>query len=90
MKGIELWYDGHRVIDSNRRIYNAWSIVNYLKSKQLKTYWAEPDYFLNLEGVCFHDTIYHKIMSTLLPGFTEVKIIEKLSVKHVFHLIDLT
>lgn len=36
---VKRWYDGFTFGDS-ADIYNPWSIINYLKSKKLDTYWA--------------------------------------------------
>ena len=38
-KEIKKWYDGYR-IGNTKGIYNPWSILNYLKNKQLKQYWV--------------------------------------------------
>lgn len=37
--GVKHWYDGF-IIGDLSDIYNPWSIVNYLKFKKLKSYWA--------------------------------------------------
>ena len=36
---IKKWYDGYR-IGNVEGIYNPWSILNYLKNKELKPYWV--------------------------------------------------
>ena len=33
------WYDGF-TFGSQRDVYNPWSIINYLKLKEFKPYWA--------------------------------------------------
>ena len=38
-KEIKKWYDGYR-IGNTEGIYNPWSILNYLKNKQLMQYWV--------------------------------------------------
>ena len=38
-KEIKKWYDGYR-IGNIEGIYNPWSILNYLKNKQLMQYWV--------------------------------------------------
>ena len=39
MHEIKYWYDGFRFGDTSG-IYNPWSIINYLKFKEFKPYWA--------------------------------------------------
>ena len=36
---IKKWYDGY-IIGHTEGIYNPWSILNYLKNKELKPYWV--------------------------------------------------
>ena len=38
-KEIKKWYDGYKIGDKEG-IYNPWSILNYLKRKELKQYWV--------------------------------------------------
>ena len=37
---VKTWYDGF-IFGDKKDIYNPWSIINYLKFKSLKTYWAD-------------------------------------------------
>ena len=37
---VKTWYDGFTFGDK-KDIYNPWSIINFLKFKRLKTYWAD-------------------------------------------------
>ena len=37
---VKMWYDGFTFGDK-KDIYNPWSIINFLKFKSLKTYWAD-------------------------------------------------
>ena len=37
-KEVKDWYNGYRFGD--KEIYNPWSIINYIKEKELKAYWA--------------------------------------------------
>lgn len=38
-ESVKAWYDGF-VFGKERDIYNPWSIVNYLKTQKLSSYWA--------------------------------------------------
>ncbi|CAF0879543.1 unnamed protein product [Brachionus calyciflorus] len=46
------WYDGYSVtIDSSLKIFNPWSIVNFLNNKKVENYWEETaniDFFRKL------------------------------------------
>ena len=35
---VRSWYNGY--LFGNKQIYNPWSIVNYLREKEIKSYWA--------------------------------------------------
>ena len=39
---VKTWYDGFTFGDK-KDIYNPWSIINFLKFKSLKTYWADSN-----------------------------------------------
>lgn len=39
MQEVKKWYDGFQFGDHDS-IYNPWSIINYLKYKEYKSYWA--------------------------------------------------
>ena len=36
---VKKWYDGFN-FGSKKGIYNPWSIINFLKEKQIQAYWA--------------------------------------------------
>ena len=44
---VKMWYDGFTFGDK-KDIYNPWSIINFLKFKSLKTYWADSSSNLSL------------------------------------------
>ena len=39
-KEVKRWYDGF-IFGEHKDIYNPWSIINFLKYKELKNYWAD-------------------------------------------------
>jgi hypothetical protein len=51
------WYDGYKVkIDPKLKIYNPWSIVNYLNRKEIQNYWVESgniDFIKKIYGPTF-------------------------------------
>ncbi len=38
LEDVQKWYNGY--LFGDRKVYNPWSIVNFLKRKKLKTYWV--------------------------------------------------
>ena len=46
---VKFWYDGF-VFGTHSDIYNPWSILNYLKKREFRTYWAPEDYHLQVAG----------------------------------------
>lgn len=47
MPEVKLWYDGYRF--GNAEIYNPWSILNFVRSQELKAYWIDTseNYLIN-------------------------------------------
>ena len=39
LSDVKFWYDGYKI--GNKEIYNPWSIINFLKKKELKGYWIK-------------------------------------------------
>ena len=68
MADVKQWYDGFR-FGTHENIYNPWSIINFLKFKELKTFWANTssnqliDKLMRKNGI---GTMY--IMEDLLNG----------------------
>ena len=72
MKEVRNWYNGYCF--GNKQIYNPWSIVNYLKEKEVKAYWANISGNTLLENMLDHvgESIYID-----LKKFTDGESIEK-------------
>lgn len=51
MANIRGWYDGYCIVNSKLKMYNIYSIVNYLESLELKNYWVKTGYIKNLDEV---------------------------------------
>ena len=63
---VKMWYDGFNFGDK-RDIYNPWSIINFLKFKSLKTYWADSSSNGLINSLVQKGSIYIKmLMETLL------------------------
>lgn len=72
---VKQWYDGF-IFGKWKDIYNPWSILNYLDTGKLKTYWADtssnslvgkliregsPDVKMTMEDL-LHDRIFHTVI----------------------------
>ena len=67
---VKTWYDGFTFGDK-KDIYNPWSIINFLKFKSLKTYWADSSSNGLINSLVKTGSSYIKIMmETLLKGKT--------------------
>ena len=67
---VKTWYDGFTFGDK-KDIYNPWSIINFLKFKSLKTYWADSSSNGLINSLVKTGSSYIKIMmETLLKGET--------------------
>ena len=71
-KEVKDWYNGYRF--GNKEIYNPWSIINYIKEKELKAYWANVSGSTLLENMLDQagEDVY-----TDLKRFTDGESIEK-------------
>jgi hypothetical protein len=41
LKNIDQWYNGYSVIKTEKKIFSSFSILNYLRSLQLSSYWKD-------------------------------------------------
>ena len=69
---VRSWYNGY--LFGDRQIYNPWSIVNYLREKEIKAYWANVSGNTLLENMLDHagENVYAD-----LKKFTDGESIEK-------------
>ena len=67
---VKRWYDGF-IFGDKRDIYNPWSIINFLKFKRFKTYWADSSSNGLINSLVKTGSSYIKMMmETLLKGET--------------------
>ncbi len=67
---VKMWYDGFTFGDK-KDIYNPWSIINFLKFKSLKTYWADSSSNGLINNLVQKGSPYIKTMlETLISGKT--------------------
>ena len=67
---VKMWYDGFTFGDK-KDIYNPWSIINFLKFKSLKTYWADSSSNGLINDLVQKGSSYIKTMlETLISGKT--------------------
>ena len=76
---VKTWYDGFTFGDK-KDIYNPWSIINFLKFKRFKTYWADSSSNGLINSLVKTGSSYIKMMmETLLKGETiDVQIDEQI------------
>ena len=69
---VRSWYNGY--LFGDKQIYNPWSIVNYLREKEIKAYWANVSGNTLLENMLDHagENVYAD-----LKKFTDGESIEK-------------
>ena len=69
---VREWYNGY--IFGESKVYNPWSIVNYLREKEIKAYWANVSGNMLLENMLDHarESVYDD-----LKRFTDGESIEK-------------
>ena len=69
---VREWYNGY--IFGESKVYNPWSIVNYLREKEIKAYWANVSGNTLLENMLDHagESVYDD-----LKRFTDGESIEK-------------
>ena len=69
---VRSWYNGY--LFGNEQIYNPWSIVNYLREKEIKSYWANVSGNTLLENML--DSAGESVYADL-KRFTDGESIEK-------------
>ena len=69
---VRSWYNGY--LFGNKQIYNPWSIVNYLREKEIKSYWANVSGNTLLENML--DNAGESVYADL-KKFTDGESIEK-------------
>ena len=62
---VKKWYDGFTFGDK-RDIYNPWSIINFLKFKRFKTYWADSSSNGLINSLVKTGSSYIKMMMEML------------------------
>ena len=75
LKDVQKWYNGY--LFGNRKVYNPWSIVNFLKNGKLKPYWV------NTSGNGLIKLYLKKLRNTIFDDFT--KLLDK---KNILKIIN--
>ena len=83
---IKAWYDGYVIESSNIKMYSVWSIVHYLGSGKLKSYWVDSGSMTNLDELVFQDKIRTKILEMLDSKIVQIKFVTTIEVKHIISL----
>ena len=64
LKDVQKWYNGY--LFGNRKVYNPWSIVNFLKNGNLKPYWV------NTSGNALIKLYLKKLRDSIFDDFTKL------------------
>ena len=75
LKDVQKWYNGY--LFGNRKVYNPWSIVNFLKNGKLKPYWV------NTSGNALIKLYLKKLRDSIFDDFT--KLLDK---KNILKIIN--
>ncbi|XP_075210212.1 uncharacterized protein in vnfD 5'region-like [Lycorma delicatula] len=83
------WYGGYNVENSDIEIYNPYSVVSYLKSNELKSYWFESGYIVNIDKLFLNEKIHEKIDSFFDKTKQNIFPIAKLDIFQILKLRDM-
>lgn len=75
LKNVQKWYNGY--LFGNRKVYNPWSIVNFLKNGKLKPYWV------NTSGNALIKLYLKKLRDSIFDDFT--KLLNKKSILKIIN-----
>ena len=71
---VKMWYDGF-TFGNKKDIYNPWSIINFLKFKSLKTYWADSSSNGLINNLVQKGSSYIKTMLEILISGKTINVI---------------
>jgi hypothetical protein len=85
------WYNGYVSSDQNIKMYNGWSIINFMLEKVARKHWIETVDMACLENVCSLEPIRNRIFEMLQDNTVKIKKIDKIQITHILvqHLQDL-
>ena len=75
LKDVQKWYNGY--LFGNRKVYNPWSIINFLKNGKLKPYWV------NTSGNALIKLYLKKLRDSIFDDFT--KLLNKKSILKIIN-----
>lgn len=71
MGEVKSWYDGYRF--GNAEVYNPWSILNYIKERELKAYWINTSGNLLIKEILMKsDSSVFDILQELIKGESQM------------------
>lgn len=84
MNDVESYYNGYSI--GNKKIYNPWSVINYLNRKELKPYWIKTS-----DNVLIHelivqnkDTVRENVISLLNDKSIQVKLDDNIVFSEIY------
>jgi hypothetical protein len=91
LKDIDEWYNGYSVIKTGKKIFSSFSILNYLRSLSLRSYWKDKMGSNRLDGLLAETPFHHKVFRLLncTERTTSIKIVENIQPEHILKLNEL-
>ena len=72
-KEVNRWYNGYTI--GNRAIFNPWSLLNYVDSKEFDVYWANTSSNGIIRTLVENSDVFQKDLKILLKGESITKVI---------------
>ncbi|XP_054260135.1 uncharacterized protein LOC128984792 [Macrosteles quadrilineatus] len=85
---IQKWYGGYSVQMGNIRVFNPFSILNFLKYKKIERFWAKSVNIDDLEEVFLYPEVKKKI-EKIMDTTVEIKATHKIKIKHISRLKEI-
>lgn len=91
LKDIDQWYNGYSVIETGKKIFSSFSILNYLRSSRLTSYWKDKMGSYRLDALLAETPLHHKIFPLLncTEKTTSIEIVENIQPEHILKLNEL-
>lgn len=83
------WYDGYVSASTGLKLYNTWSIINFLETEVADNYWAESIGFENLAELFLKESLRKPLTQLLEWKAADIDITKKTSLLDIRYLVDI-